>query len=161
MRLYLIFIYLFLGACSTLPPAFDDEMTKGISYRQVSADLDSYQDATVRWGGVIVDVEDDEEFSWMQVSYYPLDYYGRPVSNKPSEGRFVIKSDKFHEVTPYEADREIIVVGVVDGKIERKIGDKYLHLPLIRATAIHLWPINYRGDYYDYCRSCYYRQLFW
>lgn len=161
MRLYLIFIYLLLGACTTLPPAFDDEKTKDISYSQVSADLDSYQDATIRWGGVIVDIEDDENFSWMQVSYYPLDYYGRPVLDKPSEGRFVIKTEKFHGATPYAADREITVVGVIDGKIERKIGDKYISSPLIKTTAIHLWPINYRGNYYSHCRSCYYRQLFW
>lgn len=161
MRLYLIFVYLLLGACSTLPPTFDEVKTKDISYNQVSADLDSYQDTTVRWGGVIVDVEDDEDFSWMQVSFYPLDYYGRPVLKKPSEGRFVIKSDKFLDATLYAADREIIVVGVIDGEIERKIDNRSLRLPLIRAAAIHLWPINFRGNYYRNCRSCYYRQLFW
>ena len=92
---------------------------------------------------------------------YPTRIFPIGRLDKPSEGRFVIKSEKFHETTPYAADREIIVVGVVDGKIERKIGDKLLILPLIKATSIHLWPINYRGNYYEHCRSCYYRQLFW
>ena len=72
MRLYLIFIYLLLSACATLPPAFEDAQVTTISCRQVSADLDSYKNTSVRWGGVIVDVENDENFSLMQVLFYPL-----------------------------------------------------------------------------------------
>jgi len=161
MRLYLIFIYLLLSACATLPPAFEDAQVTAISCRQVSADLDSYKNTSVRWGGVIVDVENDENFSLMQVLFYPLDYYGRPELNKPSEGRFVIKSAKFLDPIVYAADREVISVGVIDGEIERKIDNKRFRVPLITSDTIHLWPINFRGDYFGNCRSCYFRQLFW
>ena len=161
MRLYLIFIYLLLSACATLPPAFEDAQVTTISCRQVSADLDSYKNTSVRWGGVIVDVENDENFSLMQVLFYPLDYYGRPELNKPSEGRFVIKSAKFLDPMVYAADREVISVGVIDDEIERTIDNKRFRMPLITSDTIHLWPINFRGDYFGNCRSCYFRQLFW
>jgi len=165
MRIYLIFVYLLLSACATLPPAFEDAQVTDISYLQVSVDLDSYKNTSVRWGGVIVDVENDENFSLMQVLFYPLDYYGRPELDKPSEGRFAIKSAKFLDPMDYLADREIIAVGVIDGEIERTIDNKRLRMPLITSEAIHLWPVNFRGNYYGNCRfccrSCYFRQLFW
>jgi outer membrane lipoprotein len=161
MRLYLIFFYLLLSACATLSPAFKDAQVTDISYRQLSADIDSYRNTSVRWGGVIIDVENEENFSLMQVLFYPLDYYGRPELDKFSDGRFVIKSAKFLDPKVYTADREIIAVGVIDGEIERAIDNKRHQMPLITSDTIHLWPINFRGDYYGNCRSCYFRQLFW
>jgi outer membrane lipoprotein len=161
MKLYLIFIYILLSACSTLPHAIKDAQVTDISYSQVSADLDSYKNTSVRWGGVIVDVENEENFSLMQVLFYPLDYYGRPEIDKFSEGRFVIKSAKFLDPMVYTVDREVIAVGVIDSEIERTVDNKSLRVPLITSDAIHLWPINFRGDYFGNCRSCYFRQLFW
>ncbi len=161
MKLYLIFIYILLSACSALPPAVKDAQVTEISYSQVSVDLDSYKNKSVRWGGVIVDVENDENFSLMQVLFYPLDYYGRPEIDKFSEGRFVIKSAKFLDPMVYTADREVIAVGVIDSEIERTVDNKRSRMPLITSDAIHLWPINFRGNYFGNCRSCYFRQLFW
>lgn len=161
MKFYLILISLLLGACSTLPPAFKDPHITNISYAEVNADIKSYKKTLVRWGGVIVDVKSDENFSWMEVIFYPLDYYGRPKINKPSEGRFVIKSPEFLDPKNYAKNREIIAVGIIEGKTEHTDSHMSSSLPLIKATAIHLWPINYRDNYYGHRRSCYFMQLFW
>ncbi|MDP1559461.1 MAG: Slp family lipoprotein [Nitrosomonas sp.] len=99
----------------------------------------------------------------MQVLFYPLDYYGRPQLNKPSEGRFVIKSPEFLDPMVYATNRGVIAVGTIAGDIERMADTKRIWVPLITTTptAIYLWPINYRNNYYGNCRSCYFRQLFW
>jgi len=34
--------------------------------------IDAHKDATVRWGGVIIDVENDENFTLIQTLIYPL-----------------------------------------------------------------------------------------
>ncbi len=162
MRFYLISICLLLSACSGLSPVFKDVQVTDITYNQVSEDIDRYKNSIVRWGGVIIDVENNEDFSLMQLMFYPLDYYGRPQLNKPSEGRFVIKSAEFLHPEHYSADREIIAVGVIDGDIELTTSNKTsVWVPLIKATDIHLWTINYRNNYYSHCPSCYFRQLFW
>ena len=44
---------------------------------------------------------------------YPLNYYGRPQLNKPSEGRFVIKSTEFLDPAVYAKDKEITVAGTL------------------------------------------------
>jgi outer membrane lipoprotein len=161
MRHYLIFICLLLSACAVLPPAFEEEQKKAISYKPVSEDLASYKDTVVRWGGVIVDVNNEENYSLMQVLYYPLDYYGRPDLDKPSEGQFVIKSTNFLDPKAYAVNRKISVVGKIDRETERVIDSNNISIPLIISKGIYLWPMRYDGNYYRLCPSCYYRQLFW
>ncbi len=161
MKPYLILIFIFLGACTSLPPAIEEAQVDDISYNQVSADLDRYKNAQVRWGGVIIGVENEETNSLMQVLFYPLDHYGRPQIDKPSAGHFVIKSTEFLDAEVYAMDREIVAVGTIDSEIARTFDTQSTQVPQMSSTAIHLWPINYRGEYYGNCRSCYFKQLFW
>ena len=161
MKLYLISICLLLSACTSLPPAFDNIPVTDMAYNQVREDLDDYRNTLVRWGGAIVDVENIGDASLMEITHYPLDHYGRPQLDEISEGHFVIKSTELLDPEIYAAEREIIVLGVIDGEIERTTNNETrILLPLINATAIHLWPINYRGNYYSHCPSCYFKQLF-
>jgi len=167
MRLYLLLINLLIGACSTLPPAFEDDRIKEISYAQVSENAQSYNNTLVKWGGVITEVNNEGNSNLMQVLYYPLDYYGRPEIAKPNEGYFIVKSPETLDPKDYPAGREVVVVGVIEGKTEpTEPTEPYAssaneRLPLISANAVYLWPIAYRDNYYRYCPSCYFRQLFW
>ena len=161
MRFCLILISLLLGACSTLPPAFETEGVKRISYAQASEDAQSYKDTLVKWGGVIIDVNNEQNASLMQILFYPLDYYGRPEIDKPSAGDFIVKSSEILDPKNYAAGREVVVVGAIAGKTEPAVSSGNTGLPLIEAAAVHLWPIAYRDNYYRYCPSCYFRQLFW
>jgi outer membrane lipoprotein len=40
----------------------------------------------VRWGGVIIGVENEQNFSLVQVLYYPLNSNGRPQTDKQNKG---------------------------------------------------------------------------
>jgi outer membrane lipoprotein len=139
----------FLSACAGLPAAVKNVPVSNLSYKQVSADPNNYKDTPVRWGGVIIDVENEENQTLVQVLSYPLDYSGRPRTTKQSEGRFVVKSAEFLDPAVYKKDREITVAGVLEGDIERKIGKKTVRLPLLSSTAIYLWPV-YQANPYGY-----------
>ncbi len=151
MKLYLPLIVLLLSACSGLPPAVRDAQVINISYEQVSQDVDGYEYTPVRWGGVIIDVENQEDESFVQIMFHPLDSYGRPQLYRAGEGRFVIKSPEFLDPVIYVTDRRITVAGVIEGQIERMVGQKHIFVPLINSSAIHLWPVEYRNNS-DYCR---------
>ena len=148
MRLYLFLACLFLSACAGLPPAMRDIPVVDISYSQVNQNISSYKNASVRWGGTVIEVENEPDSSLVQVLFHPLDSSGRPQLNKPSEGRFVIKSGAFLDPAVYAKDKEVTVTGILVGDIERTIGKRVIRLPLVSATAIHLWPINERDDFY-------------
>ncbi|MDD2659852.1 MAG: Slp family lipoprotein [Methylococcales bacterium] len=149
-RHLLLICILFLSACSNLPPAIEEPPLYDISYNEAARNIAQFKDAPVRWGGVIIDVENEQNFSLVQVLYYPLNSYGRPRTDKPNGGRFLIKSPEFLDPAVYTKDTEITVAGTLNGDVERKIGNKSLRLPMILAKVIHLWPANTYSNYYGY-----------
>ena len=149
-RHFLSICIFLLSACSNLPPAIEDPPLYDLSYSQAIRNITQYKDAPVRWGGVVIDVENEQNFSLVQVLYYPLNSYGRPRLDKPNEGRFLIKSPQFLDPAVYTKDSEITVAGILKGDVERKVGNKTLRLPLISSTVIYLWPDYLPGNYYGY-----------
>lgn len=149
MKRYLLTICLLLNACSSLPTAIKNPPLNDISYVQATQSIGSYKNAPVRWGGIIIDVENEQNFSLVQVLYYPLDSDGRPRSNKSNEGRFLFKSPGFLDPAVYTKNTEITVAGTLIGDAERKVGNKTLRVPLISATTIYRWPIYIYDYYYD------------
>jgi len=129
MRAHLLFFYFLLGAC-VMPIAIEDTHVVDISYSQAIQSLDSNKDVLVRWGGVIIDVE-NEKFSIVQVKFYPLNYLGRPQLDKSSEGHFVIKGAKFPNPVVYVKNMEITVVGTLKGAIKRTVDEEIIRVPLI------------------------------
>ena len=151
MKRYLLSICIsLLSACSNLPPAIEDPPLYDISYNQAIQDIAHFKEAPVRWGGVIIDVENEQNFSLVQVLYYPLNNYGRPRLDKHNQGRFLFKSAEFLDPAVYKKDSEITVAGKLKGDIQRSVGNKTFRMPLISATVIHLWPPYVPVNYYGY-----------
>lgn len=149
MKANFLLACLLLSACSTLPPAIKDAPMYDISYSQASQAINTYKNAPVRWGGVIVDIENEQNFSLLQVLYYPLSGSGKPQLDEAYEGRFAIKSAAFLDPAIYAKNTAITVAGTLAGDIERTIGKKTMRLPLISATTLHLWPKYELGNYYQ------------
>ncbi len=130
MRVHLLFLCLLLGAC-VMPIAINDTRVADISYSQAIQSLDSNKDVLVRWGGIIIDVENEKKFSMLQVKFYPLNYLGRPQLDKSSEGHFAIKGAEFPNPVVYAKNMEITVVGTLKGAIERTVDEEIIRVPLI------------------------------
>lgn len=145
----IISYYLLISACSFLPPAIEDAPKFDLSYASALQNIAQYKDVPIRWGGIIIDVENEQNFSLLQVLFYPLGSYGRPRLDLANQGRFFIKSPDFLDPLVYKKDTEITVAGTLNSTIERTIGNKVLQLPLIASTVIHLWS-NYDNNRYYY-----------
>ena len=149
MRKYLYLSCLLLGACTSMPKAIQNMNVVDVTYSQANQNIDNHRNVSVRWGGIIIDVENEEDFSLVQVLFYPLNYSGRPQLNAPHGGRFVIKSTEFFDPVVYAKDKEISVVGTLDGDIQCTVGKKIIRVPLIQSMAVHLWPKR-QNNYYGY-----------
>lgn len=141
MRLYLLIFCLLISACAA-PIASKDTHVDNISYNQSIVAANSNKDILVRWGGVIVEVENEEEFGILQVKFHPLNYLGRPQLNKLSEGHFVIKGAKFPSPVVYNKNMEITVVGTLKGDMERTINGEIVRVPQILLSSITNKNIN-------------------
>lgn len=161
MKFFLVVVSFLLSACSTLPSAFESADIQALTYAQVKRDAEKHKNTYVKWGGVVIDLKEVESGSLMHVMFYPLDYYDRPDIEKPSEGYFLIKSEKKLDPKIYYSSREIVAVGAIEGKTDYSDTYGSTGLPMINARAIHAWPVAYRENYYYYCPTCYFKQLFW
>ncbi len=148
MKQLFLFVLLWLTACSNLPPAIEDPPPFDLSYIEALSNVNKYKNAPVRWGGTVVEVENEASFSAIQILVYPLGSYGRPDLDEAQQGRFVVKSPEFLDPAVYSKDKRITVAGVLEGDTERKIGNKSLKLPLVSAKTIHLWADDYYSPYY-------------
>ena len=165
-RYVIISACIVLGACSSLPPSIENPPSLDISYSQASQQINTYKNAPVRWGGVIIDLQNEQSFSLLQVLSYPLNSYGRPQPDEAYQGRFLVKTPEFLDPSVYVKDKEVTVAGTLNGDTERVIGNKALRVPVIAATVIHLWPdyepVPYYGGFgYGYYPYSGYGPYYW
>lgn len=146
MKWFLVSLILFLNGCSGLPAKMRGDSYSNVHLSVVKTKLAAYKDMSIRWGGTIVSVVNEKDSSQLQVLFYPIGRYGRPLVDRETEGRFAIGSHLFLDPAIYKEGTEVTVVGVLTGEMEQKVGNKILNLPLLVAEHIHIWPDYRRVD---------------
>ena len=145
---WLLFInILFLHACSNLPANIKNPPSVDIQFHQVLKNSSNFQNSPVRWGGTVIDVENEANETNLQILFYPLNYYGRPILNQPSSGRFITTSQQFLDPAIYANGTEITVVGNLQRTVEKQIGKKQVTIPVVEIEEHHIWP-KYQPNYY-------------
>jgi len=152
MKWFFIALILLLNGCSGLPKAMRDTSYSNIHLSVVKTDIASYINTPFRWGGTIINVLNEKDSSQIQLLYYPIGRYGRPLTDRKTAGRFAITSPLFLDPAIYKEGTEITVTGILSGEIKQKIGKKTLTLPLLKLEQVHIWPDYQEIDnrYYRY-----------
>ena len=145
-----------LVACASYPVIPAPEVDRRLD--EVKSDLGAYYGSSVRWGGTIVSVENEEQFAWIEVLERKLDRYGYPDPYSQSDGRFFIKEPSVLDPKVYTEGRRITVLGTLTGSVETKIGDAPYQYPIVEAQEHHLWESERRYTYYP---RHYYRYPFY
>ena len=130
---------LLVAGCSTLPPTLSESPPGDPTLRDVRGNATDHQGMRVRWGGVIMSVENEADKTWIQILQKRLNGQGRPRDEQDSEGRFLMWTDGFLDPGIYAEGRRITVFGEVNGQAERTIGRRVLMLPVIKALDHYLW----------------------
>jgi len=142
--LFLLLIVLAVFGCATTPPSIVDSRIVNVPYSEAN----SHKNDVVRWGGLITDIENEENHSLIQVQFHPLDESGYPQLDQPSEGEFVIKTSKPLDSGIYVEYSEVTVVGILDGDISLPVDEKNESLPLIVSTDPEKYPYLRAEDYH-------------
>lgn len=144
-----------LAACSTIPEnlRLQPEPTLGLNQLQ-EAPL-SHKGETVRWGGVIVSTENTQSDSRIELVAYPLSGSARPMIDDTSQGRFIAVVNGFVDPLVYTKGREMTVVGKIEDRLDRKIGEYTYHYPVVKVSTYTLWPERkeekrYYDPFWDY-----------
>ncbi len=140
-----------LSGCASVPEPVREGPRQSPDPVVVQASPEQYAGMTVRWGGVIVSVENGQAESEVEVVSRPLGDDTRPLDTDQTSGRFLVRTQDFLDPMDYTAGREITVVGILDGIEQRNIGAHRYAYPVVKATGYYLWPvIIYVPDPYYY-----------
>ena len=139
-NILLILVCGLLAACASQPPeAISRIPANNPSVAMVRMDIDAYIGSDVRWGGSIAGIENRTDRTWIEIVRQPLYENGRPDSGGRSDGRFIASFDGFLDPVVYEVGRPLTVVGNIEAKLTRKIGEYDYLFPVVAVEGSFLW----------------------
>ena len=133
-----------LAACAAPAPFVVDGARVDVP-AYAAANIDR-GDIDVIWGGMIVAVRDHDTGSEIEVLAQPLDRRQRPITQAPSQGRFVIRVAQ--RLTRFDAPegRYLTVRGRLIGSAEGYIGRAPYRYPILADARWALWKSWFQFD---------------
>ena len=93
----------------------------------------------VRWTGFVVNVENHEEHSCLNILGKIPDAYGKPSRNKrQGTGRFLACKAQFLDPDLF-SKKPVTVIGHAKKIIQRTVGKHEVSQPLVDAQVIYVW----------------------
>ncbi len=148
--LALLFLPLFFSACAVVPDTIQSENVTEINPVMVRGHIDSYKGQTVRWGGIITQVVNNTDGTWVEVLAMNLSSSGRPFGDRDENfGRFIAKTDEFFDPEVYQEGYSFTVLGILTEAIDGKIGEYKYNFPVVTVQGSYLWPVRSHRYYYS------------
>ena len=146
------------GGCAANPAAsLSQAIVDDVSLTQARGAADAYMGSTVRWGGVVTDVENKADKTWVFLVGRALHDDQEPITDGASEGRFIASFNGFVDPLIYKSGRPLTVVGSIEGSAVRAIGEYDYRFPVVAVRDSYLWeePVKTKVIYapaprYDY-----------
>lgn len=146
----LLLLVVFLTACASVPESIRGDYQELPTVMEVQAQPQAFVGHKVRWGGVIIGLENLSDHSVLEILAYPLDESARPRLDEGSLGRFLLHVGGFLDPATYEGKREVSAIGTIKGIQTRKIGEFAYRYPVVEGRALHLWPERQEPEPYYY-----------
>ncbi len=109
-------------------------------FPQVQHNPAEYQGQTVLWGGKVIETRAMKDATDIVVLQLEMDGYDRPLDDDRSQGRFLIRSNRFLDPALYPPGTLITVVGRLQGSETRPIGQMPYNYPAVDPIEIKKWP---------------------
>ena len=133
-------VFVALGCASGVSKQARSQITYQGSFSELQKAPDEYKGETVMLGGKVLRTDASQTASEIAVLQMPLDTSYKPKDTDASEGRFLIRSDRFLDPAIYEQGRPVTVVGRLVGKQARSIGSFEYVYPVVEAIELKAWP---------------------
>lgn len=131
-----LILALILTLCACAPPKALRGEYSGLTPQQA---VSAAPGQAVRWGGMILSMQNDSSETCFEVLSKPLNANARPTSRDQDQGRFLACYPGYRDPEVYAPGREITVVGSLSGVDTRKVGEFEYPYPTVEIDDIHLW----------------------
>jgi len=146
-----LLLILTLSACSShIPPVIKQPLESAPSIGEVRDRADAYISQKVRWGGMILETENNQDNSSLTIVAFPLNDDGEPQVSDQSTGRFIALFDGFLEPLVFSREREVTVIGKLLKMETIDVGEYAYEYPVIQVEHYYIWPVKEDPVYVDY-----------
>ncbi|NVM21380.1 MAG: Slp family lipoprotein [Desulfobacterales bacterium] len=155
--LLLLLTYGGLAGCApALSRQFRQQVGPPVPFQELLKETEALKCERVVLGGYILETVNEPSGSLLTILQAPLDSKNEPKSQDLSEGRFLVRTEKFLDPEIYSKGRKLTVGGKVSGVLPQPLGNRLYRYPVIEAEELHLWPKEaryirlYDPYYYDW-----------
>lgn len=143
-----VLLSVLLVGCALIPKPLHVEHEAGLlPFLDAIHDIEHHQNKSVRWGGVIVSVENKATETVIELVEYPLSSLAKPlVKEGGSRGRFRVHVDGFIEPQDYQIGRSLTVVGTLTGAEQGTIGEYEYLFASVKSDSYYLWKEDKEKD---------------
>lgn len=134
-----------LTGCAT-PPIRDTANVSTLRPLDVQQQPTRNDGAEVLWGGRIVAFDHRSGHAEIEVVSYPLARDQSPLTEAPSEGRFMLVLSGFVEPLDYAVGRHLTVRGTLAGMHEGLVQEQPYVYPVVQGREVHVWPWGFMLD---------------
>lgn len=140
-----------LTACAThIPEPIKNPPVEDLSLAQVQRNPVPLQGKLVRWGGTIINTQNQKDKTEITLLSQAMNKYGEPQQGDKSQGRFIAVVNGFLDPAIYAPGRALTVYGKFDKLLVKKIDNFEYSYPIIDTLQTYLWDVPQKPDYYDY-----------
>ena len=145
----MIFLLSLAGiSCSVISKDIRAQSEPTVPYEQLLDQVDVYIGKTVILGGYIIDIQNFDQLTILNVLQTPLQWGDEPRSKDISQGRFTVSHPAFLDPEVYAKGRKITVAGKVQGTTVETVGETEQRYLQLESLQIHLW--SQYSYYYPY-----------
>ena len=153
---WMFFLLLILAGCApVISTNLREQTDPSLTFGEVIRNPDAFKGRTVIWGGEIIETTNEKDGDTvLEIFQRPLSWREEPQETAASEGRFLVRVEKYLDPYVYRRGRKVTVAGEVLGEEVRPIGKMDYRYPLILSKELYLWTYYYPYSYspypYDY-----------
>lgn len=135
---------LVLAACSSgpavIPPEFESQIDKSISFPQILAAPTTYSGRTVLLGGEILSAKRMSKGTQFEILQLPVSDDDPPAENRSeSQGRFLAMHRGGIDPAAFPAGTRVTVIGDVTGDEVQRLDESEYRYPTIEVKHLHVW----------------------
>ena len=161
--LRVLFLLLIISGCApVISKNLREQADPSLTFGEAIRNPEAFKGRTVIWGGEIIETTNEEDGDTvLEVFQRPLSWREEPQETVASEGRFLVRVEKYLDPYVYRRGRKISVGGEILGEEVRPIGKMEYRYPLVLSKEIYLWNYYYYYPYSSYPDPYYYGPWGW
>jgi len=143
MKKMVLLIVFLLSACTNASRTIFILPAGNVELRDVLVSQDDSLEGTrVRWGGEILSVKQENGLSVIELKHFPLMRNGFPLSNLPSQGKFIAQSNQEFDANIYLEGLLVTFAATVTTETTPYFDRIDRVMPHINIIDAELWPHN-------------------